>query len=302
MSSRHDMASLISKHGLKIIETFNLASLGLNGYRVSVPSADDEQKVLDQLKNLLGLPAVGTGHDHFLARFWLTLAQLGKLHAPTLLLGLGTMVIVLALRLLSTRLRVPLPSFLIAIVTMAAVVVVFDLEDGGVSVIGAIPSSLPALEAPHFSWSEARGLASSALAIAILGLLEAIAMAKAIASRTRQKLDINQQCLSEGVANLAGSFFQCFPGSGSLTRSSINQQAGARTQWSGVISAAAVAGILGYAAVGHVREPAAVQPGHPRGPHGLAPAGPDRHPVVHLGARVRGVRLRRSVPAARRSP
>ncbi|MFO0964989.1 MAG: SulP family inorganic anion transporter [Gemmataceae bacterium] len=117
--------------------------------------------VLDQLKNLLGLPAVGTGHDHFLARFWLTLAQLGKLHAPTLLLGLGTMVIVLALRLLSTRLRVPLPSFLIAIVTMAAVVVVFDLEDGGVSVIGAIPSSLPALEAPHFSWSGRARLASS---------------------------------------------------------------------------------------------------------------------------------------------
>ena len=66
-------------------------------------------------------------------------------------------------------------------------------------------------------------------------------MAKAIAAHTRQKLDINQQCLSEGVANLAGSLFQCFPGSGSLTRSNINQQAGARTQWSGVISAMAVA-------------------------------------------------------------
>ena len=52
---------------------------------------------------------------------------------------------------------------------------------------------------------------------------------------------MNQQCLSEGLANLAGSFFQCMPGSGSLTRSAINQQAGARTQWSGVISAVAVA-------------------------------------------------------------
>ena len=84
-------------------------------------------------------------------------------------------------------------------------------------------------------------MASSSLAIALLGLLEAISMAKAIAAQTRQKLDINQQCLSEGVANLTGSLFQCFPGSGSLTRSTINQQAGGRTQWSGVISAAAVA-------------------------------------------------------------
>ena len=52
-------------------------------------------------------------------------------------------------------------------------------------------------------------------------------MAKAIAAVTRQKLDMNQQCLSEAVANLVGSFFQCMPGSGSLTRSAINQQAGA---------------------------------------------------------------------------
>src|SRR5207302_3525600 len=89
--------------------------------------------------------------------------------------------------------------------------------------------------------TRSRDLAGSALAIALLGLLEAIAMAKAIAAQTGQKLDINQQCLSEGLANLTGSFFQCFPGSGSLTRSAINQQAGAVTQWSGVISAAAVA-------------------------------------------------------------
>ena len=52
---------------------------------------------------------------------------------------------------------------------------------------------------------------------------------------------MNQQCLSEALANLTGSFFQCMPGSGSLTRSAINQQAGAVSQWSGVISAAGVA-------------------------------------------------------------
>jgi SulP family sulfate permease len=66
-------------------------------------------------------------------------------------------------------------------------------------------------------------------------------MAKAIAAVTGQKLDMNQQCLSEGLANFTGSFFQCMPGSGSLTRSAVNQQAGAQTQWSGVVSAIAVA-------------------------------------------------------------
>jgi SulP family sulfate permease len=63
---------------------------------------------------------------------------------------------------------------------------------------------------------------------------------------------MNQQCLSEGVANLAGSFFQCFPGSGSLTRSYINHQAGAATQWSGVICAGMVAlTILALAPLAH---------------------------------------------------
>ncbi len=85
---------------------------------------------------------------------------------------------------------------------------------------------------------------TGALAIALLGLLEAISMAKAIAAQTKQKLDMNQQCLSEGLANLSGSFFHCFPGSGSLTRSAINQQAGGATQWAGVWSAAAVALIM----------------------------------------------------------
>src|SRR5207244_4477729 len=94
---------------------------------------------------------------------------------------------------------------------------------------------------PDLKWEQIRLMAGSAFAIAVLGLLEAVAMAKAIASRTGQKLDINQQCLSEGMANLAGSFFQCMPGSGSLTRSAVNQQAGAVSQWSGVFSAVAVA-------------------------------------------------------------
>src|SRR4029453_18044345 len=100
------------------------------------------------------------------------------------------------------------------------------------------------LQLPKVTAAELQDLAGSALAIALLGLLEAVSMAKAIAAVTGQKLDMNQQCLSEGFANFVGSFFQCMPGSGSLTRSAINQQAGARTQWSGVVSAVAVALIM----------------------------------------------------------
>jgi len=78
--------------------------------------------------------------------------------------------------------------------------------------------------------------------------LEALAIAKSIAYQTRQPLDFNRQCLAEGIANLSGGFFQCLPGSGSLSRSAINFQAGAATRLSGVLTAAFVAiAVLGLA-------------------------------------------------------
>ncbi len=197
--------------------------------------------VLDQLKNLLGLPAQGTGEDHFLKRFWLTLSHMGNTNNETLLIGLGTIVISLALHGINRRYRLRLPEFLLALLAMAAVVWFWGLDARGVKVVGKIPAELPSFAVPDFKWGSVRELASSSLAIALLGLLEAIAMAKAIANHTGQKLDMNQQCLSEGLANLTGSLFHCYPGSGSLTRSTINHLAGAQTQWSGVISALVVA-------------------------------------------------------------
>jgi SulP family sulfate permease len=201
--------------------------------------------VFDQLKNLLGQRAVGDVHDHFLLRFWRSLTEGGAVHNSTLLLGLASIALVLLIRHFKRKLGWPLfPEFLVVIVIMAVMTAFFRLDLQGVRVVGEIPAKLPEPSLPRFDYQWIRDYASSALAIGLLGLLEAIAMAKAIAAVTRQKLDLNQQCLSEGLANMAGSFFSCMPGSGSLTRSAINQQAGARTQWAGVISAAAVAIIV----------------------------------------------------------
>jgi SulP family sulfate permease len=197
--------------------------------------------VLDQIKNLLGIPAAGSGEDHFLKRVWLTLAAIDQTNVTALSLGAATIGIALLLRLFNHRFGIRLPELLLAVIGAAALVWGFALDEQGVTIVGNIPAALPSFELPYLEWDRVSALADGALAIALLGLLEAIAMAKAIAAQTGQKLDINQQCLSEGVANFTGSFFQCFPGSGSLTRSNINQQAGGQTQWSGVISAVAVA-------------------------------------------------------------
>lgn len=201
--------------------------------------------VLDQVKNLFGMKSIGGVHDHFLVRFFRSLIEGGGPHKETTAIGIGAILLVLAIRWLKKRFDWRLlPDLLLVVIVMAWVVAAFDLEARGVRVIGEIPAHLPSFEVPSLDVGMMREFSTGALAIAILGLLEAISMAKAIAAQTKQKLDVNQQCLSEGLANISGSFFHCFPGSGSLTRSAINQQAGASTQWSGVWSAAAVALIM----------------------------------------------------------
>lgn len=200
--------------------------------------------VLDQLKNALGLKAIGDVHDHFIKRFWLTMTQGGQVHVQTLIVTLVTIGIALLLRALNKRYRLGLPELLIAMAAAGLLVNQLGWAQSGVKLVEPVPQGLPSFKLPDFNWSRSVDLMGSATAIGLLGLLEAIAMAKSIAAKTGQKLDINQQCLSEGLANLAGSFFQCFPGSGSLTRSYINHAAGAATQWSGVICAGFVAAAL----------------------------------------------------------
>ena len=197
--------------------------------------------ILDQTKNALGLKSQGDPHDHFLKRFWLTMTEGGDIHWISFAIAAGTILLTLALRAVNRKFKLLLPDLLLAIVFSGFLVWAFDLGSQGVKLVDRVPQKLPGFAIPNLDWELTRSLIGSATAIALLGMLEAIAMSKSLAARSRQKLDINQQCLSEGVANLAGSFFHCFPGSGSLTRSYINYQAGAVTQWSGVICAGMVA-------------------------------------------------------------
>lgn len=198
--------------------------------------------VIDQTRNFFGFAAVADSHAHFLVRTWQIWTHSGAPHLSTTLIGVGAMVMVLGLRALKKKLGWPLlPELLLTVIAAAYLVGKLHLDRQGVAVVGAIPGRLPGFAWPELPVEHLRGLAESGLAIAVLGLLEALAMAKHLAAHTGQKFDLNQQCMSEGLANLTGSLFQCIPGSGSLTRSAINHQAGARSQWSAVWSAVAVA-------------------------------------------------------------
>lgn len=201
---------------------------------------------LEQVHNLLGLQASRDGQLHFLHRFWLTIADGGPINLYAAGVGVGTIVLVIVLRALGERLHLQIPDMLFAVLVSAFLVGWFGWGDASegqaplLEVVGAVPTKLPTFHLPAFRYDWIRQLSGSALAIALLGLLEALAIAKSIAARTHQSLDFNRQCLAEGISNVGGGFFQCMPGSGSLTRSAINYQAGAVTRWSGVYAAVAV--------------------------------------------------------------
>src|SRR3954467_6479087 len=117
--------------------------------------------VLDQLKNLLGLPAAGTGEDHFLKRVWLTLSHIDQTNRVALLIGLGTVAVALALRWANTRLHLRLPDLLLAIICVTAIVAYWHLDKQGLKIVGAIPANLPSFALPHVDWSRVHSLASS---------------------------------------------------------------------------------------------------------------------------------------------
>jgi SulP family sulfate permease len=127
-------------------------------------------------------------------------------------------------------------------VLVGLLVGVFNLDARGVAVVGAIPASLPPFHIPGPAFNEYFSrLAPGALAIAMLGLVEAVSIAKAIAGQTHQRLNINQEFVGQGLSNLAAGLFSGYPGSGSFTRSAVNYRSGGKTPMSGVISGAAVA-------------------------------------------------------------
>jgi SulP family sulfate permease len=203
--------------------------------------------IVGQIGNALGLKNLGSGHQHVFYRLWLTLTQSAHVNIRAMAISLGAIGLAIAARKLVRRYRLPqLDMFaVLLIVAIPAYLVGWSRATGAarpaISLIEAVPSSLPGAHIPEIQWGWIGQMSSSALAIGILGLLEALAIAKAIAYKTRQRLDYNRQCLAEGVGNLVGAFFRCMPGSGSLSRSAINYQAGAVSKASGLFTAIIVA-------------------------------------------------------------
>ncbi|MET0343575.1 MAG: SulP family inorganic anion transporter [Polyangiales bacterium] len=206
--------------------------------------------VTGQIGNALGMKSQGTGHDHVFYRLWLTLTQDASPNPKALLISGTSIFLAIAARRLVRRFDLPQLDMFAALmlVVVPSYLLGWSLPGptgkAAVSLIEEVPAALPRLHVPEIEWGWLGKLSSGALAIAVLGLLETLAIAKAIAYKTRQPLDFNRQCLASGLGNLIGGFFRCMPGAGSLSRSAINHQAGAMTRMSGVFTAVLVAIIV----------------------------------------------------------
>lgn len=202
---------------------------------------------IGQIGTALGLREQGTGAQHLFYRLWLTLTQGGGVNGKALVIAAATLILATLARRGVNRYRLPRLDMLATLVVIALCAYLagwtVPAADSSiaVSVAGRVPAALPTWHIPTIKIAWFGRLAPDALGIAFLGLLEALAIAKSIASHTQQSLDFNRQCLAEGIANLVGGFFRCLPGSGSLSRSAINFQSGGATRFVGILTAGVVA-------------------------------------------------------------
>ncbi|MCX8086522.1 MAG: sulfate permease [Rhodocyclaceae bacterium] len=110
--------------------------------------------------------------------------------------------------------------------------------------VGALPAGLPPLSLPDFSLASLKATVAAALVITMLALTEAVSISRAIAVRSEQRIDGNQEFIGQGLANIVGSFFSAYASSGSFNRSGVNYEAGAKTPLASVFASLALVLIL----------------------------------------------------------
>jgi SulP family sulfate permease len=191
-----------------------------------------------QLGNFLGVPG---SKRHAFIHIWADLLQHLSAVNPVVVAIAGT---TLAFALVFRRYLPKMPGMLFAMVIGSLLSLLLHGKEHGVRLVGSLPAHLPPLSMPDLSTANIRSLAPAALAVAMLGLAEAVSIARAVATRSHQRIDSSQEFIGQGLANMVGSFFSSYASSGSFTRTGVNFDAGARTPMAAAFAAVALALIL----------------------------------------------------------
>lgn len=191
-----------------------------------------------QLGNLLGVPG---SKRHAFIHVWADLFRsLTDTNPVVLGIGLATMVVAFFFRRYFPR----WPGMLFALIVGSVLAMVLNGRAHGVRLVGSLPQHLPPFSLPDLSTSSIRQLAPAALAVAMLGLAEAVSIARSVATRSHQRIDSNQEFIGQGLSNIIGSFFSSYAASGSFTRTGLNYETGAQTPMAAVYAAVSLLLIL----------------------------------------------------------
>jgi len=191
-----------------------------------------------QLKHVLGLDLPGS-HD-FLEVWFHIFSLFDQINFYVFAVAMVTLISAVFFRAKIPR----WPGMLFAMIIGSIFCLLINGSQHGISLVGQMPARLPPLSMPDFSFETFRELAPKGLAVALLGLIEALSIGRSIAAKSHQPIDGNQEFIGQGLSNIVGSFFSSYAGSGSFTRSGINYQTGAITPLSAVFSAGLLALLL----------------------------------------------------------
>ena len=198
--------------------------------------------IVGQLDKLVGFSVDAGGLVAETRDFFSGLAN-GEANATAAILGIGSLIGILLLN----RLLPKVPSVLVVVVLAALVVNAFDLQDHDVDTVGVLPQGFPPFTIPSVGWSDLPPLLAGAVAIAVVALADTMSTASAFAARKGDRVRGNQEMVGIGAANIAAGFFQGFPVSTSGSRTAVAEQAGSRSQVTGIVGAAVITVVVVFA-------------------------------------------------------
>jgi sulfate permease, SulP family len=191
--------------------------------------------VIGELPKLTGTDADG---DNAWRELGSWIGSLGDVHGSTVLVGVLALGLILGLRFL----RPAIPGALVLVAAGILAAHVFDLEAHGVALVGDVPSGLPAPELPSFDLvgEHIATIGVAAIALLLIGFSQTAGDARAFATRHKYAIDVDQESVAQGMANVGAGVFQGMPVSTSLSASSLNESSGARTPLASLVTGALV--------------------------------------------------------------
>ena len=190
---------------------------------------------LSQLNHMLGVEiSQGNVLQALMQSIWEVRTEI---HLLTLMITLGSIFLIFGIKRFSKK----IPVALVVVILTTLLTSQLNWNEMGVSIVGTIPSGLPAF---NFQWIDVEDiypLFPMVLTLSLIAFLEAISIAKAIeVKENKETVDPNQELIALGAANVFGSFFQSYPTTGGFSRTAVNQESGAQTGVAAIISAAVV--------------------------------------------------------------